>query len=64
MNRIGDAKMKPITRDVLINALLRYFPETPRVSLEAMSDEKLRIMFQHINNENSFKIRQMDYISI
>lgn len=56
--------MKPITRDVLINALLRYFPETPRVSLEATSDEKLRIMFQHINNENSFKIRQMDYISI
>ncbi|MDV0431396.1 hypothetical protein RXV91_11010 [Lactiplantibacillus sp. DA1] len=56
--------MTHLSRTTLINALLRYFPETPRVSLEAMSDEKLRIMFQHINNENSFKIRQMDYISI
>ena len=55
--------MKPITRDVLINALAKVKPETPRVMFEALSNKALDAEFRAVTAEYNEQASQLMSVS-
>lgn len=55
--------MKPITRDVLINALAKVKPKTPRVMFEALSDKALDAEFRAVTAEYNEQASQLMSVS-